>query len=227
MVIGEQISIIQTILKNNHQSTRYPDSLIYSLIKDARAELLRQSAEASKNISKFNWQTVCFSLTKTTDIYECDCFEGDCILLQTTALPPTISKNGKPLLKVMTFSGKQIPYTHLTRVSDLKHYKHLKDKIVYTLVNNKITIFNTTLLKCIIVEAVFEDPLELDGVVNADVDGNPTTDCAYDKNTFDFPMDANLSRIVREMVYRELISSYKLPQDAGNDGRDIRSKTDI
>jgi hypothetical protein len=227
MTIGELISTIQTVLKNNHQSTRYPDSMIYTLIKDARAELLRQSMESSKNISKFNWQTFCLPLTPTTNIFDCGCFEDDCELLQTSAIPSTISKGGKSLLKVLNFSGDQISYTPIIRVSDLKHTKHFKNKTVYTLVNDKITIYNNNLLKCIVIQGVFEDPLELDGLINVDGDGNPTGQCIFDKNTSDFPMDANLARAVRELVYKELLISYKLTQDAGNDGRDVRSKTDV
>lgn len=225
MTIGEQISVIQTILKNNHQSTRYPDALIYTMIKDARAYLLKQNADSNKNISKTNWQTICVPLIKSKN--DCECFEGDCEYLQSDIIAGVISKYGKPFIKVATFDGDEIPYVSPTIADKVKYYKHLSNKTVYSLINNKIRIYNNFLLKCVVVHAVFEDPLEIDGLLNVDSNGNETSDCAFDKNTSSYPLDASLAAAVRDIIYKELIPSYKLTQDAGNEGRDIRSKDEV
>lgn len=218
MTIAQHISIIKSLLRSLTDDTNYTDEFIYALLNSHRALVLREYYKNNNNISHFNWQLVCVNLIKSTVHDDCPCApEDDCKILRTgVKIPVPISAGGNPLLKVRTFDGKTIPFLALEKALNKHLYKHLKNKIVYTISNGYLFVLGTNNLRAIMIDGIFEDPSALSEITMCDVSGEPTTVCFNILET-DYPLDLFLEPVVRKQILEDLSRSLGIPKDVIND----------
>lgn len=192
--IPEHIYKLRTFIKQHSDDTIYSDEFLYSLLRDSRNTLLERENKKFTKDSEFHKQTICMPLI--IDTYnDCEClpFEVKCKVLKSKyKLPKVLTGRNKELLRILTFDGNsQIPFVLSTDLKNLKYTKTKKKGIKYGITNNFLIVFNTLQLKGVLVEGIFEDPLELSKISFCDEEGNETQ--CYDLNTTDFPIKGSLS----------------------------------
>lgn len=191
--IPEHIYKLRTFIKQHSDDSLYSDEFLYSLLKDARNTLLERDSKKFTKDSEFHKQTICMPLEVNT-YHDCEClpYEVKCKVLKSKfALPKVITGRNKEMMRVLTVDGyNQIPFILST---DLKNFKYSKTKgkgNKYGITNNHLIIFNNLQLKIVLIEGIFEDPLELSKIMFCNNDGNEET--CYDLNTTDFPIKGSL-----------------------------------
>jgi hypothetical protein len=219
MTIAQHISLVKSLLRSYTDDTNYTDEFIYALLNSYRAQVLKEYFKNNTNISHFNWQLVCVSLVKSTIHDDCPCApEDDCKILRTAIkIPVPITVSSIPMLKVRTFNGQTIPFLSLEKAINKHLYKHLKNKIVYSISNGYLFIFGTNSLKAIIIDGVFEDPTELSDITMCDEGGGSTSVVCFNILTADYPLDLFLEPLVRKLILDDLTKSLSIPKDVVND----------
>jgi hypothetical protein len=192
--IPEHIYKLRTFIKQHSDDTIYSDEFLYSLLRDSRNTLLERENKKFTKDSEFHKQTICMPLI--IDTYnDCEClpFEVKCKVLKSKyKLPKVLTGRNKELMRVLTFdSFTQIPFVLSTDLKNLKYSKTKGKGTKYGITNSHLIIFNTLQLKGILIEGIFEDPLELAKISFCDESGNETQ--CYDLNTTDFPIKGSLS----------------------------------
>lgn len=212
--IPEHIYKLRTFIKQHSDDSIYSDEFLYSLLKDARVTLLERENKKFTKDSEFHKQMICMPLVIDT-YHDCDClpFEVKCKILKSKfALPKVLTGRNKELIRVLTIdSYSQIPFILST---DLKNVKYTKTKgkgNKYGIINNYLTIFNNLQLKVVLIEGIFEDPLELSKISYCDDAGEIQT--CFDLDTTDFPIKSSLNF----PMYQICLDILKIPMQLKSD----------
>lgn len=220
MKIGELISLVRTTIKQQSDDSKYTDLYIYGLIKSIRAFLIHRDINSNKNISIFNWQTICIKLEKTQFI-NCDCVPVGCeVLMSTVEIPSVITANKRDLLKVHTFNNIIIPYVGIDRQISNKYSDFMRLHPGYYIQDNKLIIWNDLNLRAIQVSGVFDDPAELSSYKICNQDGAEFDACSFDPNTQDFPLEERLIPALLDAVIQYLLGSIQVPDDKINNAQE-------
>lgn len=215
--IPEHIYKLRTFIKQHSDDTLYSDEFLYSLLKDARNLLLERENKKFNKDSEFHKQVVCMPLIIDT-YHDCDClpFEVKCKVLKSKyPLPKVLTGRNKELIKVMTIDGyNEIPFTYSTDLKNLKYTRTKKKGLKYGIFNNYLVIFNNLQLKIVLIEGVFEDPLELQSISYCD-ENNIEQTC-YDINESDFPIKGSLSFPMYQICLDILKIPLQLKEDDTN-----------
>ena len=192
--IPEHIYKLRTFIKQHSDDSIYSDEFLYSLLKDARVTLLERENKKFTKDSEFHKQMICMPLVIDT-YHDCDClpFEVKCKILKSKfPLPKVLTGRNKELIRVLTVDGyNQIPFIQSTDLKNLKYSRTKGKGNKYGIVNNYLTIFNNLQIKLVLIEGIFEDPLELQKITYCDEEGNETQ--CYDLNETDFPIKGSLN----------------------------------
>jgi len=192
--IPEHIYKLRTFIKQHSDDSIYSDEFLYSLLKDARVTLLERENKKFTKDSEFHKQMICMPLVIDT-YHDCDClpFEVKCKILKSKfPLPKVLTGRNKELIRVLTVDGyNQIPFIQSTDLKNLKYSRTKGKGNKYGIVNSYLTIFNNLQIKLVLIEGIFEDPLELQKITYCDEGGNETQ--CYDLNTTDFPIKGSLN----------------------------------
>ena len=215
--IPEHIYKLRTFIKQHTDDSIYSDELLYSLLKDGRNTLLERDNKKFTKDSEFHKQTICMPLEITT-YHDCDClpFEVKCKVLKSKfPLPKVLTGRNKELMRVLTVDGySQIPFVLSTDLKNLKYTKTKAKGNKYGIINNYLTVFNNLQLKLVLIEGIFEDPLELQNITFCDEEGNETQ--CYDLNTTDFPIKGSLDIPMYQLVLEMLKIPLQIKSDDTN-----------
>lgn len=191
--IPEHIYKLRTFIKQHSDDSIYSDEFLYSLLKDARNTLLERDSKKFTKDSEFHKQTICMPLIIDT-YHDCECLphEVKCKILKSKfALPKVITGRNKEMMRVLTVDGyNQIPFILSTDLKNLKYTRTKAKGNKYGITNNYLVIFNNLQLKVVLIEGIFEDPLELTKITFCNNDGEEET--CYDLNTSEFPLKGSL-----------------------------------
>lgn len=222
MTINEHISLLRNVIKATPDDSKFSDQFLYTLLKNARAELLRQRADKGYVFNLSNWQSICMPLEKV-DQNECGSCTPDsgCYVLRSVyKLPNTLSSPSRMLLNVYTLAGGKAVYSGSFSAALRKKYsKVMKNNLTYTIKNGYLYIFHNDWLKTVMLDAIFEDPTTLSDISACDSNGNPTGGSCYEIMTDEFPLEEYLARTARQMVLEELQLTLRIPDDEVNDTR--------
>lgn len=212
--IPEHIYKLRTFIKQHSDDSIYSDELLYSLLKDARCTLLERENKKFTKDSEFHKQTICMPLI-IDSYHDCEClpFEVKCKILKSKfALPKVLTGRNKELIRVVTIdSYSQIPFILSTDLKNLKYTKTKGKGNKYGIINNYLTIFNNLQLKVVLIEGIFEDPLELSKISYCDDAGEIQT--CFDLNTTDFPIKSSLNF----PMYQICLDILKIPMQLKSD----------
>ena len=207
---------LRTLLKNYSDDTTYSDTFLYKLLVDASAILKEREAKKFNKVSDFLYQSFCTPLVLDS-YHDCDCIPDglDCKVRKSTfEIPEPIYGRNKALLRVKKVDGTRISYvSDSSEIKKLKYSKTQKNKIKYTISNNKIVIFNDVKIGVILVEGVFVNPLDLAGISVCSPDGLVTSDPCYDLATSEFPMKTSQNLA----MYQEVLNMLKIPLQLTDD----------
>lgn len=192
--IPEHIYKLRTFIKQHSDDSLYTDELLYSILKDARNTLLERDSKKFTKDSEFHKQTICMPLI-IDNYHDCNCLPNEikCKILKSKyKLPKVITGRNKEMIRVLTIDGyNHIPFIFSTDLKNLKYTKTKSKTIKYGITNNNLIIFNNLQLKVVLIEGIFEDPLELNKITFCNDNGDEES--CYDLNTSEFPLKGSLN----------------------------------
>ena len=220
MTISEHISIIRHLIKEHVDDSYYNDELIYKFLINARSLLLEREAKKWTKFSDFVYQTFCMPLV-LDKFHDCNClpYDTDCYILKSKyEIPKTILGRNRLFLNVMTIEGEPLSYFFdISKQDHFKYSKTKKNKLRYTISNNKLIIIGSTQLKTVLVKLVAEDPLDLSKINLCDEDGNESNNYCYNILQDEFPIEAALHIPMYEETLKLLNIPLQLKEDIIND----------
>lgn len=167
MTVNEIISYIRGLLKEHDVDTStFRDRFLWETFSIASADVL-----ANRRLRRFNYKNpqnyvgFCMELEQGLS-HECGCITYGCpVLVTKNSLPKYFSGRNTPSLKIYTIGNLEIEIVDENEFEEVYRYSDIyKDKVLASIVNNKIVIWNTLELKVIRVRALWEDITEIDSV---------------------------------------------------------------
>ena len=220
MTVHEIISYTRGLLKE-HDNSKGPftDKFLWETFNIAKADVL-----SNFRLRRFNYKNpqnyigFCMELEKGLS-HECGCITQGCEVLVTKyELPRFFSGRNIPSLKVFTLGNTQIDIVSENEIQDVLSYdKIYKDKIVTSVVNNKLVVWNTLELKVIRVLALWEDVTEISAVQYCN-DNDSTQPNCLDVYHIDIGVDKDLvHNIITQRLLPLLNVPMQLQEDLNND----------
>ncbi len=219
--ISHHIAAIRSLIKEHTDDSYYEDQFLYSLLKAAAQRLMRERLDKYRFLSQWFWKDFCIG-TEKTRAHDCSCVAAGCYVLKSVVeIPKPFTKFDGDLFKVFTLDYNEIPYVTPQAQKTNRYDPVMSSEITYSIVNNKIELWNTNLLapKAIIVSTVPNDITDWDGITLCDEDGNET---CYDAMNDDFPLDPDLDILCWNMAVRELGFSFQVPEDKQGDANSTK-----
>lgn len=219
MTIPEHIGIIRNLIKEWSDDTEITDEAIYHYLLLKRNKYMSQRFRKYYNISEELISNYCMELEEGLS-HDCDCVKVGCKVLKTVhKIPATLSGRNRDLIKVYDMQlneiGRVTPEEQKTnQLDDIK-----SDSVKYSLINQKIIIWNTLDMKAIIVSGVWEDETEFDGITLCEEEGEETTndiDC-FNLDETQFKIDADLIDYIHTEVMQMLQVPLQITSDNTND----------
>ncbi|GIW57585.1 MAG: hypothetical protein KatS3mg083_530 [Candidatus Dojkabacteria bacterium] len=167
MTVGEAIQRVQSLFSVGVESedTRLRPRHIYSILKTARARVLREAIGRGYSLAEDSFQTIaCMPLIEASPI-ECPCLPNlSCPVLRTEDKLPerieTRSFSGIRIVSSLDFKVifSKIQYNMLPHVDKLSRFN--RKKYYYYILNDYIYIVTDTGIRYIAVSGLFYDPYE-------------------------------------------------------------------
>lgn len=223
--LKEHISVITQVLSNGPVSDdfQFPDQMIYFILKDLRAKMLKQKIDAGKYVNPQNYQTIpCYKLNYD-DLVDCECYTADCKGLQSVCNLPRIISSNKGLwvdgvYTINSNKPSRLDNVTLDEVRLSEYSKTMQNVKGWFIHKDKMYVTGYDRLAAVRVTALFEDPLAI-------MNMSPSCGCNPDGSALcvdpyeaEFPLDADMTRDLRTMTYEELLKiGMIVPRDVTND----------
>lgn len=209
--------------KDSRLATRH----IYSELLTARSEILRQKSNKGQLISRWAYQTIpCIDLIKAKP-YECQGLPiniaGD-VLRTKYKLPSIVTDSSRPLITFITTLDGLTRFDYITfeanKYSPGNKYTAVKPN--FLIKNGYGFITHRLELKGVMLEAIFDDPLEAYLFPSS---CTACGDCACkDMQDYNFPIDRALLKATTQLANNNLILLFKqMTQDKTNNASDDTS----
>ena len=154
MKIKEIIAVIRATIKQVIDDSIYSDEYLYTLFNNARVALISSD---NYKLSKQDRQTFCLSMEKSKS-HQCGSLIIGCEVFKSKNFLPAYIEG---TLKILTLGGTAISEINETDVPNIIYNKILSKKNNYTIINNKIIVWNKHKFPpTIVVTAVWQDILE-------------------------------------------------------------------
>jgi len=216
MTNREIISALRKSISEYSDDSYFTDQYLYFILNNARKALLYKYLKNIKNKDLWSTKEYCVKL-ELGKAHDCDCVNFGCDVLKSTIeLPREIGDN----LKVYTLG-----YNRITEIypEEQKHrllHPIYKKQISFSLVNNKIVLWNNINLKAIIVKGIWEDPADWAGKTLCEKETLAET-CTEDPRDLEFDLPANLHLDVLSVALKLIFPSLKLKEDETNNSNSI------
>ena len=211
MTIGEVLGVVRGRLKEHSSDSYFTDQQLYTELMLQRASVLRV-VKGKMKLSEWDVSEYCVALEKAKS-HDCSCVQHGCDVLKTLdKLPVPITGT----LQVKTLSHKQIGGVTADKIKYEKDHPYLANKLRYSIINQKLVLWNTLDLKAVIVSAVWEDPTDWVGVDLCSSDGNVY--CQTDIDTLSFGLTTDLIELTISATIQKLVQP-TIPQDVTNDSQ--------
>lgn len=227
MLIIELINRVEQLYSKGAPSddARLSKRLIYNKLKSSRSLLLQRKLSKKQRLSIFSYQTIgCLEMVKSTP-YECGCVPpiGCKVFKSVEPLPDIItSSNGALISSITSLDGyTRYSYVPFQQIKYLDGNKYTGSNAYYFIRNNHLFTIQTV-QDHVSVEAVFEDPLEVEVLNKRCLEG----DCV-DIDEVEFNIDLDLIDPLIDLAVQELVNLFlTVPEDKVNDTeeRDMQHK---
>jgi len=224
--IGEVVQRFQSGYSKGIPSkdTRLSPRYIYSAIKNARSELIRQKSNKNQRLSDWIYQTLyCIELEKvSTNISNNGIQTTGSVLRSKKEIPQPIADMDADLFEnITTIDGAtNLSYTSFTNSGYTKGNKYTSKARQVYIRDRRVYVTNTLALKGITTNGIFEDPLE---VYLFNLDNYPDCPECRCKPAWDieFPLDGNLLHTLMMLARDELIVLFsQMQEDTTNNASD-------
>lgn len=229
MNITKVISLLRNRIKQFSDDSTFTDEQLYTELVIKRNKFQSQRFRKYYNISD-DLKTVFCTPMEVANSHDCDCVRIGCKVVKSKyQIPATLSGRNRDQIRVYTLDYKEIfrvtPQEQKTnQLDDVK-----SGEITYSLLNRHIIIWNTDIdiernsyIKGILVEGVWEDETEWDGITICDESSDiKTIDNCFDIETTKFAIDADLLDYVIDEATAVLTGTpLQIIQDNTNDAND-------
>jgi len=231
MKISKAISVLRNTIREYSDDSTFSDEYLYTVMTIFRNKYMSQRFRKFYNISDTYKTTFC-TPTEVAFSHDCDCVNIGCKVIKSKyPIPSTLEGRNRDLIKVYT-----LDYQEIHPVTPDEQKTNMLDEVkagqpTYSFLNRHIVLWNVydpnkKPLKGILVEGVWEDETEWDGITLCDEQSGDdiNSDNCFDLETAEFVIEADLF----EMVIKESLQMLGLPleiiQDNTNDANpDIKA----
>lgn len=223
----EHIYAVQNILNKGVPSddTRISNRLVEHYLKTTRSRLIKQKLDRQRHISKTNYQSICIPLAETS-YHDCTCIsdEFNCKVLKSTCkIPKEIVGALGSSMSVRFVDGTVLspgtPTRHKYATYSLS--KNDSNEPFWFMENQYLIIFNKLDLPVVMVRAIWEDPIKLEGFCGCSADGTLNDDPCYDSREDEFPVDSDLVDPMYRLTLEFLTQMYNFPEDNENNSKSV------
>lgn len=218
MTVNEIVSYIRGLLKEHDDSYGvYVDKFLWETFLIAKAEVY-----SNLRLRRFNFKNpqnevgFCIELEQGLS-HECGCVTYGCKVLTTKyELPRYFSGRNTGSLKIYTLGNKEIEIVEENEFEEVYKYNDMyKNKILASIINNKIVIWNTLDLKLIRVKAYWEDITQIDDIQFCS-DSSSDPNC-IDVYSLDIGVDKDLLKSIVDVMIDILSKPLRMIEDQTND----------
>jgi len=210
MTVSKNISLLQSLLRDFDNNLIFEREFLYTVLLDARAQIMSKKLDEFKNVGRYSWQKFCMELVEG-DIHSC----GDCIpegltckaYITTYKVPEAISGKIRDYMDVMTMDNKIIDYIPEQDVEIIQYDDYRKRKPFYSIVNNYIILWNTKIKSAIQLRGLWYDPMQWVGIQLC----NSSTGC-ISASEIELPMPTGLRLTIFNLALELLRIPLKLTE---------------
>lgn len=224
MKVGDIIQRIQSLYSKGVESddSRLTNRHIYNKLLTVRSKLIKQDLEKKKKFNSWDKQLLrCVELEKVP-AYNCPCvLPPSCktVLRSKYKIPEPIG--GKIFSITTVDKSKKIDLLEKNAVNSLLGNKYTSKKMVGFFEDEYLYIINGGDLAVVTLEAVFEDPLEIEKFNERCEGCKDCLECPSDPREKDFPIDADKIDTLIELSVIELVEFFRSnKEDISNNSRD-------
>ena len=222
--IAAHIGDLRIQLRQTSDDSIWTDKFLYKKLLDARSVVIKQELDKHKMINDFNYLTLCLNMAPGVPV-DCGCSDLQCkVLVSTQDLPQALQNKYTMFLEILDGNYNQIPQGGTTKSKYLKYYKTLKDTKSWTIINNKLVVYDADLrIKSLLVKLIPVDPVDLTSYTYSNTCGCNTvpaepTSC-FDIDTSNFPVDSWLNNTMYDLIENRVLRSGGIAEDVSNDAQ--------
>jgi len=229
MNIPKIISLLRNRVKQFSDDSHFTDEQLYTEAVLKRNKFQSQRFRKHYNIADDLKAVFCTPM-EIANSHDCDCVRVGCKVVKSKyQIPSTLTGRNREQIRVYTLDYKEIfkvsPQEQKTnQLDDVK-----AGEITYSILNRKIILWNTDIdverdvfIKGILVEGVWEDETEWEGITlcDEDIDLNSVENC-FNLETTKFAIDADLLDYVIDEATSNLLNiPMRIVTDMTNDASD-------
>lgn len=223
MIIEKLVYDVREQLRQFSDDSDIDDRYIIHLFNLKRAKYLRQDLNNYQRTTDVSvTQTICMA-TEVVSANECN-LEYDCetILRTVEKVPVPLELHLKSAITTVKPTTRlSVPFNFVTKQKAVYSQFSPYSSSVYAFLDNDMHIyivsktFELSLIECISVTAVFEDPLDMMNFNNCCGCDNPQP--CFDIYTTNYPLQPHYVDLIKSEIIRELTISINTPQDKEND----------
>jgi|TARA_R110000851_G_scaffold314588_1_gene476692 hypothetical protein len=226
--LSELVYDVREALKSYSDDQELDNRYIIYLYNIKRAKYLRQDLNNfNRNIDNSIIQRLCLELEEVS-VTECSVdLSCETILRTKQSLPKPLELNTKTAIdKVKPSTKLSLPFNFISKE---KAYYAIEggsfNKSIYAFLDVDNHIYITSkldshkILECLTIDAIFENPLDLQNYNNCCGCTDVATVC-YDIDTTDYPLQPHYIDIIRTEIISELAALIKIPEDKTNNSND-------
>ena len=222
MKIVEGISLLRNRIKKFQDDSTYSDEYLWNELKIYINKYQSQRIKEAYRTSDRLKAVYCTPL-EIDNSHDCDCVDIGCKVQKTVfKIPKTYSGKYRDEIRVYTLDYKEIfpVSTQEQKTNQLVDIK--KGVVTYTFLNRKIILWNTNteqLIPAILVEGIFEDETEWDGITYCDYIENPDEDIAlncFNIDEVEIGLEGDFMAYAIDEASQSLLRSLGVREDVTN-----------
>ncbi len=224
--VNELTYDVREAVKAFTDDSELDDRYIIYLYNIKRAKYLRQDLNNyQKTVDNSIKQTLCLGM-ELVDMTECS-VDYSCgkILRSKQPIPTPIELHSKvAITSVKPTQRISLPFNFITKdkAAYIENAPYPNAIYAFIDVDNYIYAYSKsddyTILDCITVTGVFEDPLSLANYNNCCDCGDPIA--CYDVEESSYPLQPHYVDVIRDEIVKDILRTYQIPEDKQNDATD-------
>jgi hypothetical protein len=218
MTVNETISRLKGLLKEHDRSKGvYTDKFLWENWVIAKDLVVSQRLRSGKSLNSLAYTTICMELEKAKS-HECGCILVGCDVLKTKyKLEDVLTTTNMTKIRVMTLDNTIIDEIDEWEFNAFDKYDDVfRDQTLYSIVNNRIVIWNNLDLKVIQVSAIWSDVTKLADIQYCS-DNNDTNLPCVDIFNKDIGIDVDLAYRIDQLWLERMGTTLPLREDELND----------
>lgn len=228
--LQEHVYAVQNMLNRGPlaDDSRITNRLIAHFLKKARSLLLKRKIERGSWISEKNYHPkLCVPLVEAeyAECPGCNLPDTGCTLRKSTIVIPTsIVLKSRDTYRVKSITGHTLGRFTITNNQYAKYSLLPEQQEGWFIVGDYLYYVGNKDLSLVIVEAIWEDPEELDSLDPCE-DPNTDSPCLV-SHSDEFPIDADLVLAMYEITIEHVYKSLRIPKDDLNNSFAVEGQND-